>query len=912
MTTRDQVVQQMLDAGLPPLPNGHPKLNGDIQRFGKGKKCWYVLREIDLPSGKTVVTGAFGQFQGEDRGTIKVKMESEAMSAEDRKELLRKRAELELKEAQAKKREQQLAANRAKDQWNKSESVVDMNEHPYLLRKQVKSFGLRVGINNELYVPMYRYGGLHEMVGLQKITSEGEKKYNKGMDKVGAGFRLEDFEDGETNAHVADIEAIGEGYATCASVHMATGFNVTVAYDAGNIIHVAKAIRTNFPNKHILFLADDDFLLEERFVKAMLERFKVDKPVPLDGKTYEVINADKERVSVMAAWFEDEFGLKYIAVDVRVGRQVSNFKLQNAGRSVCMAAAKEVGNATVVFPVFDARGREKLTDFNDLHVVQSLDAVASQINAALASFFAPVETTSCETPTGFTLAAQQLNDDALASKASNISVQPPAPTSATAPQFEGVPFFDDSPPPPSEVITESDILAEGEGGKKSPQEKPKKVYGKDHWDSVEDVLQNFILIYGEDMVWDCRQKMLMKISSMRTIVSNSDVMKFWSGNARKWVLKRNIVFDPTETPSPSVSGEHATVNLFSGWKMEPKQGACMQIQTLLAHLVDGNEDLYLWVLRWLAYPLRNRGAKMETSIIMHGDEGSGKNFFFEKVIKAIYGQYGYVIGNAQLESQFNDWASMKLFMVADEVVTRSELRHMKGKLKYLVSGDSIIVNPKGLPEHSEANHINFVFLSNELQPLALDKTDRRYLVVWTPPALDRDFYVSVAKEIDNGGIEAFYHFLLNEVDMGDFDEHTKPLYNEAKDNLIEKSLSPTERFYREWSRGFLPLPFISCGATQLFEAFKTWCDRSGESRFISQTLFGTQLARYAGNALEKKLIKYELGEVVKQRWVFLVGEIPDDRPLSEWVSGSSNLFENHLKKYRGRGGSSLDEDDITS
>ncbi|MEV4782495.1 hypothetical protein [Burkholderia sp. LMU1-1-1.1] len=34
------------------------------------------------------------------------------------------------------------------------------------------------------------------------------------------------------------------------------------------------------------------------------------------------------------------------------------------------------------------------------------------------------------------------------------------------------------------------------------KEKPKKVYGAEHWAAVEDVLDNFILIYGEDLVWD--------------------------------------------------------------------------------------------------------------------------------------------------------------------------------------------------------------------------------------------------------------------------------------------------------------------------------------------------------------------------------------------------------------------------
>ncbi len=249
---------------------------------------------------------------------------------------------------------------------------------------------------------------------------------------------------------------------------------------------------------------------------------------------------------------------------------------------------------------------------------------------------------------------------------------------------------------------------------------------------------------------------------------------------------------------------------------------------------------------------------------------------------------------------------MKLYMVADEVVTRSELKHMKGKLKGLVTGDIININPKGLTERKEANHMNFVFLSNELQPLALDKTDRRYLVIWTPAALPREFYVELSKEIAAGGIQAFYHYLLHELDMGDFNEHTKPLYTVAKDELIEKSLTPAERFYREWSRGLLPLPFITCGATQLYEAYKVWCDRSGESRYISQTMFSPTVLRYAGADMEKKIVKYPLGHVVKQRNVFITGVHPEGKTLAEWAADASALFESNLKSYRSRNSAECD------
>ena len=900
MSDVGEVVAMMIEYGMPPLPANHPVLDGKHKRFGPGKKGWYVLREMTLSSGRTVVTGAFGFFQGENRNTVKVTVDAAAMSDEDRAEYGRQQRKAEKAEADKRETDARLAAGRARDRWNKSAAKPVV--HPYLERKQIQGDSVRVSEKGELLIPMWRDA---QLVGLQTIDQDGTKRYSSGMEKPGAAQLLGSF-DG------AEIIACGEGYATCVSARMSVGDMIdlptAVAFDAGGIMAVAKGLRKSHPDAHLLFLADDDYLLAERFIERLREEFNVSIPVAIDGHSHLVLADDGQEVTVTAWWREDLQGIRYIEADMRRGRVARNYKYHNAGVASCHAAASAVGNASVFVPLFSDRGGQKLTDCNDLHVVEGLDKLGAQLALSILAaqqpkHASPAPLAAAAAPVDFTSSPD------VAAVAIDLSAPPP-PGAKQPPKGDDLPpefaaRFDETHVHEGDIPAPGQLIEPGEGGEEvaSKKDKPKKIYGQAHWDQVDDVLENFILIYGEDLVWDYRQRMLMRLSAMRTVVQNSDVMKFWGGNQRKWVLKKNIVFDPRERPSPAKSGPTATVNLFSGWQMTPKKGSCIQILTLLSHLCNGVEELETWIARWIAYPLRNPGAKMETSIIMHGDEGSGKNFFFEKVVKAIYGEYGYVIGNAQLESNFNDWASMKLFMVADEVVTRAELKQMKGKLKYLVSGDTIIVNPKGLPEHSEANQMNFVFLSNELQPLALDKTDRRYLVIWTPPALGREFYVGVAQEIAAGGIEAFYHYLMHELDMGDFNEHTKPIYNKAKDALIEKSLTPAERFYREWSTGQLPLPFVTCAVPRLYAAFQIWCGRSGESKYTSLTMFSPTLQRYAGGAIKKETITYDLAEEVKQRTVFCVGVKPDDRTLKDWAEGAGNLFESAFKKYRqGEGG----------
>ena len=56
----------------------------------------------------------------------------------------------------------------------------------------------------------------------------------------------------------ASVLLLAEGYATAASLHEATGRPVVVAFDAGNLVHVAGELRALFPGVALLVCGDDD------------------------------------------------------------------------------------------------------------------------------------------------------------------------------------------------------------------------------------------------------------------------------------------------------------------------------------------------------------------------------------------------------------------------------------------------------------------------------------------------------------------------------------------------------------------------------------------------------------------------------------------------------------------------------
>lgn len=299
---------------------------------------------------------------------------------------------------------------------------------------------------------------------------------------------------------------------------------------------------------------------------------------------------------------------------------------------------------------------------------------------------------------------------------------------------------------------------------------------------------------------------------------------------------------------PSSADRSVKLNTWKGWPLEPKEGCCDQLLGLLHYLcsADANGDaIFQWVLRWMAYPLQHPGAKMSSAIIMHGPQGTGKSTVWQCLAK-IYGDYATVLNQRGLEDRFNsDWVDSKLFILAEEVVTRAEMWHIKNELKELITGEWIRVNPKNIAAYRQRNQVNGVFLSNENQPLPLDNDDRRHCVIYTPPALSESEYDAVFLEIERGSIAALYHYLLT-LDLGDFHPKKRPPMTEAKAALIALSSPSETRFILEWAGGELGLPVCPARSTDVYAAYLRWCRINGEVRPRPSNQFHGAVARLPG------------------------------------------------------------------
>lgn len=144
------------------------------------------------------------------------------------------------------------AAARAARIWANARSAPD--DHPYLTAKQAAPLALRMDAGRRLVVPLQDGDGrLHSV---ETIAPDGAKRYLAGGAKRGH-FAVVHAGPAPLIAPTGPI-LICEGWATGASLYMATGHMVIAAMDAGNLLPVAQSLHARFPQANFVLVADND------------------------------------------------------------------------------------------------------------------------------------------------------------------------------------------------------------------------------------------------------------------------------------------------------------------------------------------------------------------------------------------------------------------------------------------------------------------------------------------------------------------------------------------------------------------------------------------------------------------------------------------------------------------------------
>lgn len=228
-------LQAISDAGL-----GVPFIipDGKIHRFrGEDDKsgsfnCWYVF----FGPG-----GAFGSWK---LGFTETWYNKSSASNSDRKRLSKQIKQTQQAQRKETENRQAGAVSKAKQLYESSPEA--QKNHAYLVKKGINPQLIRQQ-GNRLLIPMYDGS---QLCNIQQIWPDGKKRFLKGGKVTGCYTTLGDKPE--------RMMLICEGYATGCSLHEKSGIPVVVAFNAGNLKTVAKALHRLFPHIEITIAADND------------------------------------------------------------------------------------------------------------------------------------------------------------------------------------------------------------------------------------------------------------------------------------------------------------------------------------------------------------------------------------------------------------------------------------------------------------------------------------------------------------------------------------------------------------------------------------------------------------------------------------------------------------------------------
>ena len=235
----------MLAAGLdaPEFIYGDGKLRRFDTGEKKGKTGWYLLHLDGVPAG------SFGDWRTMPEGQTWCSKERDSMTESERQAHKARIAAMQVQREVEEKKRHAKAATDCEKQWDLAKPCP-AGGHPYLLAKGVKPYGVRLDGLGCLMVPAYIDA---KLTSLQFIDEDGGKRFKTGGRVRGASFTLGEL-DGATRLIVC------EGFATGASIFEVAGAGalVVVAFNAGNLLPVAKALRAKHSDAEIIIAADDD------------------------------------------------------------------------------------------------------------------------------------------------------------------------------------------------------------------------------------------------------------------------------------------------------------------------------------------------------------------------------------------------------------------------------------------------------------------------------------------------------------------------------------------------------------------------------------------------------------------------------------------------------------------------------
>lgn len=217
--------------------------------------------------------------------------------------------------------------------------------------------------------------------------------------------------------------------------------------------------------------------------------------------------------------------------------------------------------------------------------------------------------------------------------------------------------------------------------------------------------------------------------------------------------------------------EESTLNSYLGLQVKPQQA---DVSLLLDHITqvicNNDKEIAEYFINWIAQMVQHPNLPAKTAIMIKTPEGTGKGSFFEEIVAKWFGPYAIVTTNQDhIFGRFNEASSRGVFTYLNEA-TFGGNKQQEGALKQAITDPKKTIEEKYKSVKTANNYQHIVVTTNNDWAISIGASDRRFAAFEMSTARigDSDYFNTLHKWINSGGVAAALHYFLYEVDVSNF------------------------------------------------------------------------------------------------------------------------------------------------
>jgi len=294
-------------------------------------------------------------------------------------------------------------------------------------------------------------------------------------------------------------------------------------------------------------------------------------------------------------------------------------------------------------------------------------------------------------------------------------------------------------------------------------------------------------------------------------------------------------------------------NIFNLWRpfaMEVVTGDYVYKQTelnvILHHikiLCNHDESVYDYFVKWIAQMIQYPQVKtiMPTFI---SQQGCGKGTLFRLFEKMLGDEKVFETTNPSRDV-WGDFNGMmcNCFLVNLNELSKKDTMEAEGKIKGLITDNSLAINQKGIPQYKIRSYHRFITTTNKEEPIHTSNGDRRNLIIRSSDEKKGDFhYFETIHHYleDVEVIRTCYDYFKGIPGMDKFKDIPMP-QTEYQNNLKELSKSPIELWLIDFTRENNDKEEVELLGSDTYDLFKFWCNKNGIKYEITCLKLGVRL-----------------------------------------------------------------------